>query len=384
MSTALICASHSPLLYCFARAPECHAEVERLSALHAAAVRDFDPELVIMFGPDHFNGFYLQLMPPFCAGLRCASVADIGGFAGRLQVPAELALACIQAARRDDVDLAVSYEMTIDHGFSQTLHRLLGGVDRYPTIPVFVNGIAPPFVPFRRSRLLGAAIGRFAAQLGKRVLFLASGGMSHNPTRYYPPYGAGEESVTGWQLTGGRDGGMSAAQWLARLDVMHHEGAQMLVDGRRSRDDIKLNPDYDRRFLRILTSGDLQQVDALDPVDMVAHAGIGSLELHAWVAATAAQAAAGGSPRRWIFTRKHWNTASHSAWCTPGLPPRLGHRRAAGRGTQGCEPSVTPTRWIRPSSSSGMRSVPEGNTCPSTVMPPIPLHTPCGLITEIS
>ena len=295
MTTALICASHSPLLYCFAKPPACHAEVQRLFEAHAAAVRDFAPELVIMFGPDHFNGFFLQLMPPFCAGLSCSSAADIGGFAGRLQVPADLALACIEAVRGDDVDLAVSYEMTVDHGFSQTLTRVLGGVDRYPTIPVFVNGIAPPFVPFRRSRLLGAAIGRFAAQLGRRVLFLASGGMSHNPRRYYPDYGTADEAVTGYQLTGGRGRGMSVPQWLERLDVMHHEGARMLVDGRRTREDIKLNPEVDRRFLRILASGDLQQLDSWDPKQMVAQAGIGWLELHTWVAAAAAHAAAGGA-----------------------------------------------------------------------------------------
>ncbi len=295
MNSALICTSHSPLYYCYARPPACHADVQRLLAAHAAAIGDFDPELVIMFGPDHFNGFFLHLMPPFCAGLSCSSTADIGGFAGRLQVPGELALACIEAVRRDDVDLAVSYEMTVDHGFSQTLTQVLGGVDRYPTIPIFVNGIAPPFVPFRRSRLLGAAIGRFAAGLGKRVLFLASGGMSHNPRRYYPDYGTGDDAVTGYQLTGGHGQGMSAPQWLERLDVMHREGAQMLVDGRRTRDDIMLNPEVDHEFLSIITSGELQRLDALDPKTMVAQAGIGSLELHSWVAAAAAHAAAGGT-----------------------------------------------------------------------------------------
>jgi 2,3-dihydroxyphenylpropionate 1,2-dioxygenase len=147
-------------------------------------------------------------------------------------------------------------------------------------------------VPFRRSRLLGAAVGRYAAGLGKRVLFLASGGMSHNPLRYYPTYGS-DPVVSGYQLTGGASG-MSHADWLERLELMHREGARMLIDGRRTRADLKLNPEVDGRFLDIVTSQDLTQVDALDPAWMVEHAGIGSLELHTWVAAAAANAAAGG------------------------------------------------------------------------------------------
>ncbi len=293
---ALICASHSPLMYCYAQPPACYEAVERLFEERAAAVRAFRPELVVVFGPDHFNGFFLDLMPPFCAGLKCTAVGDIGGFAGSLRVDAEEVLACIGAVRAADVDLAVSYDMTVDHGFSQTMVRLLGALDAYSVMPIFVNGIAPPFVPFRRSRLLGAAVGAFIGRLGKRVLILGSGGMSHNPTRYYPKFGSGDPRVTQYQLAGGSGAGLSRAEWLERLDLMHREGAQMLVDGTRTRADLKLNPESDARFLDIITSGDLARVDALEPVEMVECAGIGSLELHTWVAATAAHAAAGGAP----------------------------------------------------------------------------------------
>jgi 2,3-dihydroxyphenylpropionate 1,2-dioxygenase len=296
MSVALLCASHSPLMYCYARAPACHAATEQLFADRARAVRDFEPELVINFGPDHFNGFFLELMPPFCAGLACSAVGDIGGFAGPLKVPADLALACIGQVRDAGVDLAVSYQMTVDHGFSQTLMRVLGALDAYPTIPIFVNGIAPPYVPFKRSRLLGEAVGRFAAGLNRRVLFLASGGMSHNPLRYYPKYGTGGDEVSGYQLAGGHGTGLTSQQWLDRLELMHREGARMLVDGTRTRADLKLNPEVDLKFLNTLCSGELQRFDAIDPAWMVEQAGIGSLELHTWVAAAAAHQAAGGAP----------------------------------------------------------------------------------------
>ncbi|HUE10745.1 MAG TPA: hypothetical protein VMQ54_07390, partial [Steroidobacteraceae bacterium] len=296
MSVALVCASHSPLMYCYARAPACHAATEQLFADRAREIRDFAPEFVFIFGSDHFNGFFLELMPPFCAGLACSAVRDIGGFAGSLKVPADEALACIGHVRDTGIDLAVSYRMTVDHGFSQTMMRVLGALDAYPAIPIFVNGMAPPYVPFKRSRLLGEAVGRFAAGLDKRVLFLASGGMSHNPLRYYPKYGTGGDDVSGYQLAGGHGTGFTSEQWLERLELMHREGAQMLVDGTRTRADLKLNPEVDLEFLDTLSRGELQRFDALDPKWMVEHAGIGSLELHTWVAAAAAHQAAGGAP----------------------------------------------------------------------------------------
>jgi 2,3-dihydroxyphenylpropionate 1,2-dioxygenase len=76
---------------------------------------------------------------------------------------------------------------------------------------------------------------------------------------------------------------------------MHREGAEMLVDGRRTVADLKLNPAFDRAFLELVTGKELERIDSIDARATVARAGIGSLELHAWVAATAANAAAGGA-----------------------------------------------------------------------------------------
>jgi 2,3-dihydroxyphenylpropionate 1,2-dioxygenase len=45
---------------------------------------------------------------------------------------------------------------------------------------------------------MGQVLGEFALHPDKRVLFLASGGMSHHPTRYYPQQGKGEEAVEAW------------------------------------------------------------------------------------------------------------------------------------------------------------------------------------------
>ncbi len=292
----MICASHSPLLYCYAKEPDDWDDMQNAFAAREQAAQEFDADLVIAFGADHFNGFFLKLMPAFCVGLKANAVGDIGGFAGELDVPADIATDLVHHLRNSDIDPAVSTDMTIDHAFSQTINNMLGSLNAKPTIPIFINAIAEPFVPFRRTRLLGEAIGKFAASSGKRVLFLASGGMSHNPRRYYPELGDGTPEVTAWQLSGGDyPESLSPEQWIEMLEHMHHEGAEMIVRGERTAKDMKLNQEADERFLEIFCDNRLEEFDHWDQQELVREAGIGSMELHTWIAAAAAHKAAGGS-----------------------------------------------------------------------------------------
>ncbi len=295
MKSFLTCASHSPLLYCFDKEPVDWPAMQKAYTAREEAIQEFDPDLVFAFGADHFNGFFLKLMPSFCIGLDAEAVGDIGGFKGPLKVPQSEAVDAAEFLRNNDVDIAVSYKMTVDHAFSQTINNMLGGLTARPTIPIFINCIAPPLVPFRRSRLLGDAIGKYARTLDKKVLFLASGGMSHHPTRYYPEFGEGPDNVTAWQLSGGEDpDSLSPQQWIDRLEEMHLEGAKMITRGERTAEHMRLNAAADARFLGVLTDGDLSQFDSWNPTDVVKEAGIGSMELHTWIAATAAHLAAGG------------------------------------------------------------------------------------------
>ena len=107
MSTQLICASHSPLLYCYAKEPQDWEGLQQAFADRAKAIEAFDPELIIAFGSDHFNGFFLKTMPAFCVGLKAEGAGDIGGFAGPVNVPEDLATACVESLRDQDVDASV-------------------------------------------------------------------------------------------------------------------------------------------------------------------------------------------------------------------------------------------------------------------------------------
>ena len=87
----LVCASHSPLMLVDMprSAPDSqdflvHAEEVR------ARVERFAPELVVVFGPDHFNGFFFDLMPVFCVGAAAESTEDWQLPKTELNVPSAL------------------------------------------------------------------------------------------------------------------------------------------------------------------------------------------------------------------------------------------------------------------------------------------------------
>src|SRR5690242_871774 len=100
--TMMACASHAPLMYCYHRAPAVHDEVDNAFASVRRAVEAFDPELVVIFGPDHYTSLFRQLAPPFTVAAACEAVDDIGGHPGRFNVPADLAVSCVQDLAAND------------------------------------------------------------------------------------------------------------------------------------------------------------------------------------------------------------------------------------------------------------------------------------------
>ena len=181
MSVAIVCASHTPLMYRGPASNETEQRVRTAFERLGAFVKEFEPDYIIQFAPDHFNGFFYDLMPSFCVGAGAVSLGDWGGGTGPLDVPEQTALALVDHARAEDFDVAVSYRMPVDHGFVQMWEAILGDFKSVPILPIFVNAAAPPVPTYRRARQLGKSVGRFAMRSGKRVLFAASGGLSHDP-----------------------------------------------------------------------------------------------------------------------------------------------------------------------------------------------------------
>ncbi|MFF7074473.1 DODA-type extradiol aromatic ring-opening family dioxygenase [Streptomyces pseudovenezuelae] len=296
MTVQLVCASHSPLAGFPTAETDRVLAADAAMAARAAAIQEFDPELVVQFGPDHYGGRHMDCMPCFCIGRSATALDDVGGTPGRLDVPAGLAADLLGFVREEGIDAAWSHEMEVDHGFSQGLQRLCGGVATYPVIPVFIDCIAPPFVPFRRSRLLGEAVGRWVAQRDERILVIGTGGLTHNPDIFFPPVDVAPEETRPYLIHGTRQEELPRDEWLKKSDEAHRAIAPFLADAGITDESLHIHEDWDREFLQLLAGGDLEAVDAWQPNDIMQRLGIGTLEVHMWIAACAAASAAGCPP----------------------------------------------------------------------------------------
>lgn len=282
---ALCCMSHSPLLNLPGPSTELLADINAQLGQARAFVADFDPELVVIFSPDHYNGFFYRLMPPFCIGSAANGVGDYGTYAGPLDVPAALANEMASAAWDSGVDVSLSAAMDVDHGTVQPLEVLFGDAASRPVIPVFINSVATPLGPLKRTRALGAAIGDYLATLGKRVLIVGSGGLSHDPpvpTLATAPPAALARIVGGAPMSAEGRAARQQAVIAAAHDFAHGQSPLQ-----------PLNPDWDHALLDLIDTNRLAEVDGWSNEWIAREAGNSAHEIRTWVAAFAAMAAQG-------------------------------------------------------------------------------------------
>ncbi|WP_285320768.1 3-carboxyethylcatechol 2,3-dioxygenase [Pseudarthrobacter sp. lyk4-40-TYG-27] len=286
MTHALVCMSHTPLLE-YANPPaDVKAEVESAFNQARAFVKDFDPDLVVNFGPDHYNGFFYDLMPPFCIGYEAHGTGDYDSFSGKLVVPTEVAEDLAQYVIDQDVDTAISRQMEVDHGAVQPMEILYDGdAAAKPLIPIFINSVAPPFSKVRRVRQFGTAVGEYFKNSDKKILFIGSGGLSHDPP---VPQIATATAEQRHLLTNGRHPTPEA-----RAARQERTIATAKAFARGEADIMDLNPEWDRAFLDVCRSGEVSGFDAYDPDEMNRVAGHSSHEVRTWVAAYSALRACG-------------------------------------------------------------------------------------------
>ncbi|MDP7725561.1 3-carboxyethylcatechol 2,3-dioxygenase [Mycobacterium sp. TY814] len=277
--------SHSPLLNLPGPPQDLLDDVDAAITKARDFVTAFDPELVVVFAPDHYNGFFYKVMPPFCIGLRADAVGDYGTYAGPLPVAEGAAGQCATAVLDAGVDIAVSAGMDVDHGTVQPLEKLFGCATARPVIPVFVNAVAEPLGPLHRCRALGAAVGSFLATLDQRVLVLGSGGLSHSPP---VPTLATAAPAQMQRIVHGQP--MTTEQRQAR-QAQVIEAARSFAGG--AGDLQPLNPAWDQRFLDILDSGHLDELDQWSNASVTREGGSSAHEIRTWIAAFAALATAG-------------------------------------------------------------------------------------------
>jgi 2,3-dihydroxyphenylpropionate 1,2-dioxygenase len=286
MTLALLATSHSPLLEHAELNAEVSAELESAFAQARRFVHDFDPDVIVNFAPDHYNGFFYQLMPPFCIGYAAESIGDYGSQAGPLDVPEDLARALAESVIGDGIDIAVSLEMQVDHGAVQPVEILYGDIRAKPFVPIFINSVAPPFTPVKRVRLLGEAVGHHLANLDQKILLISSGGLSHDP----PVPRLATATPQQRRMLMGQGGPLSPEAREARQQRVI-AAARDFAAGTATIQD--LAPEWDRKLLEVLASGDLTPLDAWTPDEMTRIAGNSAHEVRTWIAGYAALGSAG-------------------------------------------------------------------------------------------
>jgi 2,3-dihydroxyphenylpropionate 1,2-dioxygenase len=277
--------SHSPLLNLPGPSQDLLDDIDSALTPARQFVEDFDPEIVVIFAPDHYNGFFYKLMPPFCIGTEAQGVGDYGTHKGPLDVPEAVAVGCAKAVLSAGVDIAISAYMEVDHGTVQPLEKLFGSATARPVIPIFINSVATPLGPLHRCRTLGTAVGSYLATLGKRVLLVGSGGLSHDPP--VPTLSTATPQVVE-RIVHGRP--MTPEQRSARQTAVM-DAAKSFAAGES--DLAPLNPEFDRQFLEIVDSGHLGDLDTWSNSFVANEGGNSAHEIRTWVAAFAALAAAG-------------------------------------------------------------------------------------------
>lgn len=292
----LVCASHSPLMLVDMprSAPDSQEFLARTEVVRAR-VEHFAPDLIVVFGPDHFNGFFFDLMPVFCIGAAAESTEDWRLPKTELNVPSDLALSCAKRLREAGLDVALSWRMKVDHGITIPLKLFAGLPTAHRVLPIFVNCAAPPRAPFQRVRRFGAEVGKFLATLDQRVLIVGSGGLSHDPPT---PHFIDAPPAIRQRLIDRNT--PSADDYRAReARVISAAHAMVKGCGPCQRPDEA----WDRAVIEALHSGRMDAYDGCSEENIDREAGFGGHEIRCWVAACAAMEELGGPRPRLDYYR---------------------------------------------------------------------------------
>jgi 2,3-dihydroxyphenylpropionate 1,2-dioxygenase len=277
------CLSHAPLLK-----PESLKDSRGLGVADAIenardALAGFSPDVVVLFGPDHYHGFFNDLMPPFCIGAHARGAGDWGTSTAALHVDSERACAVHEHLMASGFDPAVSHDMRVDHAFAQPLASIVPPASA--VIPIFINCSAPPLPSTRRARALGQAIGSHFRESGIRAAFIGSGGLSHDVG--FPDVrtatGAERERVLRRRESSpeGRDEAEARIQpFVARFVA----GETPLKP---------LNEEWDREILRQFEQADFAGLERWCDADITRLGGVAAHEIRTWFAALGALRAYG-------------------------------------------------------------------------------------------
>jgi 2,3-dihydroxyphenylpropionate 1,2-dioxygenase len=239
-------------------------------------VQDARADVVIVVGSNHFRGMFLDLMPAFTIGVaECDGTGEAQTPKGALPVDEDLAREIAWSMTEREFDIAFSLRLTVDHGITHSLQYLVPDLD-IPIVPIVVNSFAPPLPTLQRCVAFGHALGEIVANdgLSKRVVVIASGGLSH-----HLPWPKWFESLN------------ETDRFLVEAFLEGRSEWERYEERRRSitrAGEPRISPDFDRAFLEEMREGRLDDVARYSSEDVERLAGNGGQEIRSWVIAAAA------------------------------------------------------------------------------------------------
>ncbi len=228
------------------------------------------PDVLVVFGPDHFRTLFYDLMPAFAIG-----IGNVGGWGdwdtptGPFETHPALAKHILENLLADGFEPSFSKDIKVDHGVTQPLQLL--NAESLPIVPILVNAAAPPLPSVPRCHAFGTAVGKAIDGFSEdiRIGLLASGGLSHDP-----PAPSDENAIHG------RTNGFAANR--DRETTLMRK-----VDSLQAR----INADWDRRILHHFSNGTVKALSAnLTTESIFNAAGNGGQEVRTWVALAGALA----------------------------------------------------------------------------------------------
>lgn len=145
------------------------------------------PDVIFLVYNDHATAFDLSIIPTFVLGTGAAYPAADEGYGPRpvpgIESDPAFAAHIAHSLIRDDFDLTLVNEMTVDHGLTVPLSLMFGDVQAWPckVIPFHVNVVQYPVPSGARCFKLGQALRKAIETYDKplKVQVWGTGGMSH-------------------------------------------------------------------------------------------------------------------------------------------------------------------------------------------------------------
>lgn len=242
---------------------------------------DCRPDVLVVFGTDHYQGFHLDNMPAFCVGIGRATetFGDAGVPVSRYGIHQGLARFIAGHVLESGLDVATSRRLKLDHAFASPLHLVLRQSE-LPLVPIVVNAIAAPLAPPMRSRLLGQAVGAairdFPAEC--RVAVLGTGGLSHwvpIPDADQAPDGPNAELIE-QMISGRNDPDRMLRLLLPRIASMSDANNARVAE------------DFDREVIAMLSNRRAAELAQRSSGWIQEHGGGGGQEIRTWLAVAGA------------------------------------------------------------------------------------------------